>query len=60
VTCDAKYLSALQWSTSKITKDPPIEPKSESVIFMNSSNFGYLEISYFNKEYLKDKDLEDV
>lgn len=61
LTCDARYLAALQWSQQGITLNPPGGMgKAKSIISTNSTAEGYPEISYFYSDYFLPKICNDT
>ena len=56
ITCDGRYLAALQWSQQGITINPPGgKGASKSIISANSTADGYPEISYYYSDYFLPK-----
>lgn len=56
LTCDSRYLAALQWSTQGITMNPPGGiGAAKSIISTNSTAEGYPEISYYYSDYFLNK-----
>ncbi len=56
LTCDGRYLAALQWSQQGITMNPPGGiGASKSIISSNRTADGYPEISYYYSEYFLEK-----
>lgn len=56
VTCDSRYLAALQWAQQGVTKYPPGGVGgSDSIISTNTTADGFPEISFFYKEYFLKK-----
>lgn len=52
LTCDSKYLAALQWSQQGVTLNPPGGiGAAKSIISTNTTADGFPEISYFYTDY---------
>ena len=61
LTCDSKYLAALQWSQQGITMNPPGGLNaSKSIISTNSTAEGFPEISYYYSDYFLQKIANDT